>query len=73
MIYGVLLVIAALTWLAVHLVPARNGLMRAGIAMTVVGALTTSVMWWMVFPEIVLVAGLVTLAIGWSRPAVRPG
>lgn len=71
MIYLVLLVIGLATWAAVRWVPARNGLVRVGIGLGVVGALTTLVMWWMVVPEVILVAGLVMIGIGLSRPATQ--
>ena len=73
MVYLVLLVVGLVSWAAVRAIPARNGLMRTGIAFTVVGALTTVVMWWMVIPEVVLVAGLVMLGIGLTRPPEEHG
>lgn len=71
MIFLVLLVIGLVTWAAVRWVPARNDLVRLGIGFAVLGALTTLVMWWMVVPEVILVAGLVMLGIGFSQPATR--
>ena len=67
MIYAVLVVVGLITWAVVRAVPASNRLMRIGVALTVVGLLTTLVMWWMVIPEVVLVAGLLTLGAAWLR------
>lgn len=50
------LIIGLVTWAAMRWVPARNGLVRVGIGFAVVGALTTLAMWWMVVPEVILVA-----------------
>ena len=71
MVYLVLLVVGLITWAAVRLIPARNDLVRLGIGFGVFGALTTAVMWWMVVPEVILVAGLVMLGVGYSRPSTQ--
>lgn len=70
-VYLVLLVVGLVTWAAVRWIPARNDLVRVGVGFAVFGALTTMVMWWMVVPEVFLVAGLVMLGVGFSRPATR--
>lgn len=70
-VYLVLLVVGLVTWAAVRWIPARNDLVRVGVGFAVFGALTTLVMWWMVVPEVILVAGLVMLGVGFSRPATR--
>lgn len=71
MIYLVLLVVGLVTWAAVRWIPARNDVVRLGVGFAVFGALTTLVMWWMVVPEVILVAGLVMVGVGFSRPATR--
>ncbi len=44
-------------------------LTRVGLALTVIGLFWTVFAWWMVFPELILVAGIVLLLIGRStRP-----
>lgn len=37
---------------------------RAGIAITAVGVLWTAFAWWLVVPELILIAGIVVLAAG---------
>lgn len=73
MVYLILLVVGLVTWAAVRVIPARNRLMRTGIGFTVIGALTTLAMWWMVVPEMILGAGLVMLGIGSTRPQEEHG
>lgn len=37
---------------------------RIGIALTAVGVLWTAFAWWLVVPELILIAGLLVLAVG---------
>jgi len=46
--------------------------MRAGVAFTVAGALTTLAMWWLVIPEVVLFAGLVMVTVAWFQSRMAP-
>jgi len=45
----------------------HSRLRRTGLALTVVGALTSAVAWWTRVPVLILVAGLVMLALSWRN------
>ena len=75
MFFVVILVIALVAWAAVRLVDPSDTLQTAGTFLTVVGAISTLLMWWLRVPVLILATGVVLLIVGtWrARRATRRG
>ena len=67
MFFLVILVIGLIAWGVVRLVDPADNVQVVGVCLTVVGAISTVLMWWLRVPELILAVGVATLAVGKLR------
>jgi hypothetical protein len=69
MFFLVLIVVFVVAAVAAHLVarPGDSPLRRAGVALTVVGAFTSALMWWLRVPFLILAIGVALLIVEGRR------
>ena len=67
MFFVVILVIALVAWAVVRLADPSDKLQTAGTFLTVFGAITTLLMWWLRVPVLIFAAGVALLIVGTRR------